>query len=68
MYALIDPNPFHLNIATKTDTPDYPEKRDSENKIVSYTHEEKSKIDADFTRKKNYFETWKNIYRAVYDA
>jgi hypothetical protein len=68
MYALIDPTPFHLNIATKTDTPNYPEKRDADNNIVSYTRKEKSKVDADFTRKKNYFETWKNIYHAVYDA
>ncbi len=68
MYALIDPMPFHLNIATKTDTPNYPEKRDANNNIGAYTRKEKSTIDAKFTRAKNYFETWKNIYQAVYDA
>ena len=35
MYALINPTPFHLNITTKTDTPDYPEKRDANNNIVA---------------------------------
>jgi hypothetical protein len=69
MYApLIDPNPFHLNIATKTNTPDYPERRDESGDIIPYTRKQKSKIDAEFLRAKNYFETWKNIYRAVYDA
>jgi hypothetical protein len=29
MYALIDPNAFHLNIATQTTTPDYPDVLDA---------------------------------------
>ena len=68
MYALIDPNAFHLNIATQTNTPDYPDVFDANGNIIPYTREQKSTIDAEFLRAKNYFETWKNIYRAVYDA
>jgi hypothetical protein len=62
MYILIDPTPFHLNIAPTTATLAYPIKYNPEGVIVSYTHEEKSTIDAKFSMVKNYFETWKNIY------
>jgi hypothetical protein len=68
MYALIDATPFHLRIVTKTTTPDYPDKLDAQGVSIPYKHKEKSKINADFLRAKNYFETWKNIYRAVYDT
>ncbi len=62
MYILIDPTPFHLNIAPTTATPAYPIKYNPEGVIVPYTCEEKSTIDAKFSMVKNYFETWKNIY------
>jgi hypothetical protein len=68
MYALIDATPFHLRIATKTTTPDYPDKLDVQGVSIPYTCKKKSKIDAEFLRAKNYFETWKNIYHAVYDT
>ncbi len=68
MYALIDANPFHLRIAIKTTTPDYPDKLDTQGVSIPYTRKEKSKIDAEFLRMKNYFKTWKNIYCVVYDT
>ncbi len=68
MYALIDATPFHLRIATKTTTPDYPDKLNVQGVSIPYTREEKSKIDTEFLHVKNYFETWKNIYCAVYDT
>ena len=68
MYALIDQNPFHLNIAPTTPTPAYPNKYNPDGDLVPYTREEKSTIDAKFELSKNYFETWKNIYRACYDV
>jgi hypothetical protein len=68
MYALINATPFHLRIATKTTTPDYPDKLDVQGVSIPYTCKKKSKIDAEFLRAKNYFETWKNIYHAVYDT
>jgi hypothetical protein len=68
IYALTDATPFHLRIATKTTTPDYPDKLDAQGVIIPYTREEKSKIDAEFSRTKNYFKTWKNIYCTVYDT
>lgn len=68
MYALIDPNAFHLNIAPQTDTPYYPDVFDANGNLIPYTRKQKSTIDAEFLRSKNYFESWKNIYRAVYDA
>jgi hypothetical protein len=68
MYALINATPFHLRIVTKTTTPDYPDKLDAQGVSIPYTCKEKSKIDAEFLRAKKYFETWKNIYRAVYDT
>ena len=61
MYILIDPNAFHLNIATITSTLAYPKKINPDGDPVCYMHEEKSTIDAKFIRVKNYFETWKNI-------
>jgi hypothetical protein len=36
MYALIDPNPFHLNIPTQTTTPDYPERLVTSGDIIPY--------------------------------
>ena len=42
MYALIDPNAFHLNIATQTTTPDYPDVLDANGNIIPYTREQKS--------------------------
>ena len=68
MYILIDPNSFHLNIAPITSTPAYPNKFNPDRDPVPYTREEKSTIDAKFTRVKNYFKTWNNIYRACYDT
>jgi hypothetical protein len=68
MYALINATPFHLSIMTKTTTPDYPDKLDVQGVSIPYTRKEKSKIDAEFLRAKNYFKTWKNIYCAVYDT
>ncbi len=68
MYALINATPFHLRITTKTTTPDYPDKLDAQGVSIPYTREEKSKINAEFLCAKNYFETWKNIYCAVYDT
>ncbi len=44
MYALIDATPFHLRIATKTNTPDYPDKLDAQGVSIPYTCKEKSKI------------------------
>ncbi len=64
MYILIDPNPFHLNIAPITSTSAYPNKFNPDGDPVPYTRKEKSTINAKFARIKNYFETWKNIYRA----
>ncbi len=55
MYALINAMPFHLWIATKTTTPDYPDKLDVQGVSIPYTLKEKSKIDAEFLRAKNYF-------------
>ena len=68
MYILIDSNPFHLNIAPVTTTPAYPNKFNPGDVSVPYGHKEKSTIDARFAMVKNYFETWKNIYRACYDT
>jgi hypothetical protein len=59
MYALIDPTPFHLKIAPKTNTPAYPVKMDAQGSVIPYTREEKSTFDAEFLRAKNYFKTWK---------
>ena len=67
MYALIDQNVFHLNIAPTTPTPAYPNKFNPDGEPVPYSREEKSSIDAKIELTKNYFETWKNIYRACYD-
>jgi hypothetical protein len=64
---LIDPTPFHLNIAPTTATLAYPIKFNPERVIVPYTLEEKSTIDAKFSMVKNYFKTWKNIYPACYE-
>jgi hypothetical protein len=68
MYALTNATLFHLRIATKTTTPDYPDKLDAQGVSIPYTREEKSKIDSEFLRAKNYFKTWKNIYCMVYDT
>ena len=68
MYALIDQNTFHLNITPTTTTPVYPNKVNPEGVNVSYSREQKSTIDATFVLKKNYYETWTNIYRACYDT
>ncbi len=67
MYALIDQNMFHLNIAPTTPTPAYPNKFNPDGEPVPYSREEKSSIDAKIELTKNYFETWKNIYRTCYD-
>ena len=40
MYALIDQNPFHLNIAPTTPTPAYPNKYNPDGDLVPYTREE----------------------------
>jgi hypothetical protein len=68
MYALIDQNIFHLNIAPTTSTPAYPNKFNPDGVSVPYSREEKSTIDAKFVLRKNYYETWTNIYRACYDT
>ena len=68
MYALVDQNFFHLNIAPTTTTPSYPIKFNPDGVNVPYTREEKSTIDAKFALKKNYYEMWMNIYRACYDT
>jgi hypothetical protein len=67
MYILIDPTPFHLNTAPTTATPAYPIKYNPEGVMVSYTYEEKSTIDTNFSMVKNYFKTRTNIYHACYD-
>jgi hypothetical protein len=66
MYALIDQNSFHLNITPTTTTPAYLNKFTPDGVNVPYTREEESTIDAKFVLKKNYYETWTNIYRACY--
>jgi hypothetical protein len=68
MYALIDLNLFHLNIAPTTVTPVYPIKYNPDGAIVPYRHKEKSTINGKFSMVKNYFKTWKNIYQACYDT
>ncbi len=69
MYVLIDPNLFHLNIASTTTTISaYPIKYNPDWAIVPYMREEKSTIDAIFSMVKNYFKTWKNIYQECYDV
>ena len=68
MYALIDQNTFHLNIAPTTITPAYPKKINPDGVNVPYSREEKSTIDAKFELKKNFYETWTNIYPACYDT
>jgi hypothetical protein len=68
MYALINATPFHLRIATKTTTSDYPDKLDAQGVSIPYTSKEKSKIDAEFLRAKNYLKTWKSIYCGLYDT
>ncbi len=42
MYALIDQNTFHLNIAPTTTTPAYPNKFNPDGVNVPYSREEKS--------------------------
>jgi hypothetical protein len=49
MYILIDPTPFHLNIAPTTATPAYPIKYNPEGVIVPYTCEDKTTIDVKFS-------------------
>jgi len=66
--ALIDQNTFHFNITPTTTTPVYPNKVNPEGVNVPYSREQKSTIDAKFVLKKNYYETWTNIYRACYDT
>ena len=68
MYALVDQNAVHLNIAPTTSTPAYPNKFNPDGVSVPYTQEGKSTIDAKFVLKKNYYATWTNIYRACYDT
>jgi hypothetical protein len=68
MYVLIDQNVFHLNIAPTTPTPAYPNKYNPDGALVPYSQEEKFTIDAKFELTKNYFETWKKIYRPCYDV
>jgi hypothetical protein len=68
MYALIGATPYHLRIVTKTTTPDYPDKLDAQGVSIPNTCKEKSKIDAEFLRTKNYFEMQKNMYWVVYDT
>jgi len=68
MYALIDQNTFHLNIAPTTTTPAYPIKVNPEGVNVPYSRKEKSTIDTKFVLKKNYYVTWTNIYRECYDT
>jgi hypothetical protein len=67
MYNLNDFIPIHFNIAPTTATLAYPIKYNPEGVILLYTCVEKSTIDAKFSMVKNYFKTWKNIYRACYD-
>ena len=57
MYILIDPNPFHLNIAPVTTTPAYPNKFNPDGANVPYSQEEKSTINAKLELTKNYFKT-----------
>ena len=59
---------IHLNIVPITTTPAYPSKFNPDGDPVPYRREEKSTSDARFAMVKNYFETWKNIYRACYDT
>ena len=68
MCILINTNPFHQNIAPVTTTPAHTNEFNPEGVLVPYTCNEKSTINAIFTMVKNYFETWKNIYRACYDT
>ena len=57
MYALIDQNVFHLNIAPTTSTPAYPNKFNPDGANVPYSQEEKSTINAKLELTKNYFKT-----------
>ncbi len=43
MYALINATPFHLRIVTKTTTPDYPDKLNTQGVIIPYTRKESQK-------------------------
>jgi hypothetical protein len=46
LYALINPNLFHLNIAPISGTPAYPIKYNPEGVVVPYMSEKKSTINA----------------------
>ena len=46
----------------------YAQKYNPDGALVPYSQEEKSTIDAKFELTKNYFETWKYIYHACYNA
>jgi hypothetical protein len=58
MYALIAPEPFHLNIKPKTDVADFsPCFRADRETPLPYSWEEILTIMADFMLKKNYVDT-----------
>ena len=63
MYALIDPEPFHLNIKPKTDVADFPPHFMADRVTpLPYSWEEILTITTEFTLKKNYVDTGLNIF------
>jgi hypothetical protein len=69
MYALIDPEPFHLNIKPKTDVADVPPHFMADRVTpLPYSWEEILTITTEFTLGKNYRDTGLNIFRAVFDT
>jgi hypothetical protein len=69
MYALISAKPFKNEMELKTLVPDFPPIFTSDGtRIVPDTCEQMVKVTVKFARKKNYYDTACNIYRAVYNA
>jgi hypothetical protein len=63
MYDLIDPTPFHLNIAPKTNVANFPHCFLTDGVTTHpYSHKKILTISAEFALKKNYVNTGINIF------
>jgi hypothetical protein len=63
MYTLIDPTPFHLNIAPKTDVANFPLRFFADGVTTHpYSCKEILTISAEFALEKNYVDTGINIF------
>jgi hypothetical protein len=68
-YALISAEPFANEMELKMLVPNFlPIFKSNDTTIIPYTCEQMLKVMSKFARKKNYYRTTCNIYRALYNA